>query len=170
MGYWKYIPGFDKYLVSTDGEVVSEHFGKFKTLKPCRHKHGYPMVSLQRPEGGVGNAVSRTVHEIVLTTFRGPKKPGQECRHLDGNEKNPNLSNLVWGTTFENAADRVRHGTATGGSLPGEKNPTSLLTDDAVRDIRSSPLTAVALGKKYNVHKTTVQLVRTGKTWRHVRD
>lgn len=32
-------------------------------------------------------------------------------RHLDGDESNPRLSNLVYGTPSQNNHDRVRHGT-----------------------------------------------------------
>lgn len=52
------------------------------------------------------------MHELVLTAHVGPCPPGMECRHLDGDEKNNALSNLVWGTPPEQALDRVRHGTA----------------------------------------------------------
>ncbi len=165
MGYWKYIPGFDKYMVSSDGEVVSLYFGKFKTLKPAHHRHGYPIVALRKSEG---RQMTKTVHELVLTAFKGEKKPGQECRHLDGNATNCRVDNLKWGTAQENADDRKRHGTARGGSSPGEKSVCSILTDEAVRDIRSSSELGIRLAFKYGVTTTTISAVRTRKTWRHI--
>lgn len=39
----------------------------------------------------------RSVGELVLETFVGPKPKGMKCIHLDGDLENNRLDNLVWG-------------------------------------------------------------------------
>lgn len=50
------------------------------------------------------------VHDLVLTTFAGPRPEGMECRHLDGDAHNNRIDNLKWGTHSENELDVVKHG------------------------------------------------------------
>lgn len=51
------------------------------------------------------------LHHIVLEAFVGPRPPGMQCRHLNGNSLDNRLENLQWGTAREDNYDRVRHGT-----------------------------------------------------------
>jgi hypothetical protein len=79
-----------------------------RILKPSRMKSGYFQV-----EGSSTGGKRRVnlVHRLVLLAFVGPPPEGRPvCRHLDGDPSNNRLSNLVWGTQLENAADRLRHG------------------------------------------------------------
>jgi NUMOD4 motif/HNH endonuclease len=48
------------------------------------------------------------VHRIVLTAFVGPSD--LEALHSDGNHANNALSNLRWGSSKDNARDRITHG------------------------------------------------------------
>lgn len=51
-------------------------------------------------------------HHLVLLAFEGKRPDGMdEIRHLDGNKLNNDLSNLAYGTTKQNAADRKIHQT-----------------------------------------------------------
>lgn len=52
--------------------------------------------------------------------------------------------------------------------LLGESHFAAKLTDSAVRDIRSSRLTGVALAAKYNVSPQLICDVRKRKIWKHV--
>jgi hypothetical protein len=60
----------------------------------------------------LGAPSSRTVriHQLVLLAFVGPKPPGMQTRHLDGDKTNNRLTNLVYGTPSENQRDNVRLG------------------------------------------------------------
>lgn len=61
-----------------------------------------------------GRKTKRSVHQLILLTFVGPRPEGpdgKEIRHLDGNPLNNALSNLAYGSQSENSHDRVRHGT-----------------------------------------------------------
>jgi hypothetical protein len=104
------IPGHPANLCGTDGSVWSRHShrgrglgDRWRRLRASPGHKGYLTVKV----GGK----TRRVHEIILLAFVGPKPPGLECRHLDGNPANCALSNLAWGTHLENEADKARHGT-----------------------------------------------------------
>ena len=49
----------------------------------------------------------------------------------------------------------------------GERNPRAKLTEEAVRDIRTSNWTGVELALKYGVSEVTIHRVRRNKSWRH---
>lgn len=101
------IPGWPRYWVSNDGQIVGR---RGRLLKPSFSKRGYAFVSLPRNGAFVNaQAIAVQVHKLVLLAFVGPKPEGMQCRHLDGNKVNNHISNLVWGTASENALDRIRH-------------------------------------------------------------
>ena len=98
---WKSVVGWEKYYeVSTEGRV--RRIGKNARPTPAACNE-YDSVSLNKP----GHQTLRTVHSLVLEAFVGPKPPGHEARHLNDNRADARLSNLAWGTTKENAEDRV---------------------------------------------------------------
>jgi hypothetical protein len=70
---------------------------------------GHLKVSLARG----GRSTTRYVHQLVLETFVGPRPPGFEGCHNNGNHLDNNLVNLRWDTASANRFDAVRHGTHT---------------------------------------------------------
>ncbi len=128
------IPDYPGYRVGTDCSVwsclgiggllhgaITSNWRR-KTLHVS--KQGYHAVRLRRQ--------TITVHTLMLSAFVGPKPPGHECRHLNGNRLDNRLDNLAWGTHAENISDSFRHGT----NGKGMKSHTPKLTDDEVREIR----------------------------------
>lgn len=97
---WVYVPGAEKYFVSTEGRVKRSDCA---TTKLTVGANGYDVVSLKL----AGNWTQRTVHSLVLESFVGPRPSGQEARHLNGNRADNRLENLSWGTAQANANDRV---------------------------------------------------------------
>ena len=96
--YWIQLPGFrvgGGWIIGTERRQLAQ--GK--------NKRGYKLVGIRR-----GSWIGIGVHRLVLLAFRGAPPPGMECRHLDGDPGNNQLSNLVWGTRKQNAADTIRHG------------------------------------------------------------
>lgn len=120
MEKWKTIPGWKgKYEVSDTGLVRSldtvvpdKRTGtrklKGRLLKQIKMDKGYLYVGMCAK-----NKVKLVaVHVLVLRAFVGPAPPGMVCRHFpDRNPQNNKLTNLQWGTLFENANDRKVHGT-----------------------------------------------------------
>lgn len=107
---WRPIPGFEGYYrVSSHGRVesVRRHGARGGLISVAIANTGYPTVSLFRD----GEHVMRQVHALIAAAFFGPRPPGMEVRHLDGNKLHCVVSNLAYGTRSENQRDRLRHGT-----------------------------------------------------------
>lgn len=116
---WLAVPGWEGYYEVSDlGRVRSvlrtltgssgiTRTYKGRMLRPKVDAGGYRVVCLTR--GGITRSYS--VHRLVAQTFLGPCPPGHEVRHLDGDPANAVLKNLSYGTSSENARDKLRHGT-----------------------------------------------------------
>lgn len=110
---WKPVPDFETvYEASDRGRVRSVRYidargrvRKSRLMEPIVHTNGYPCVRLTKAR----KRIRRSVHQLVLEAFVGPKPENQCARHLDGNPLNNQLSNLKWGTYSENAKDCVKH-------------------------------------------------------------
>jgi hypothetical protein len=106
---WRPIPGIEYYEVSDLGHVRSwrahNHWPIPHLLStPIRDR--YPKVTLWIG----GRITTRSVHGLVMLAFVGPRPPGMEVRHLDGDPTHSSLDNLVYGTGSENTKDVLRHG------------------------------------------------------------
>lgn len=72
-------------------------------LKGTPNTSGHLQVSLSGRK-------DRPIHTLVMEAFVGPRPEGLEVRHLDGEHRNNQLSNLAYGTHLENMQDGSRHG------------------------------------------------------------
>ena len=150
------------YLAHVSGEIRGR-FGR--VLKPWIAGAGYEYVAISQGPDGVRNS---TVHSLVCHAFHGPRPPGMQVAHNDGDPANNHASNLRWATPEENIADQRRHGTFNlmDRSRPGESNPRAKLTWADVEYIRSSDESAAILADRFGVGTTTIYSVRNGQTWR----
>lgn len=78
-----------------------------RILKQTCDRHGYLWVALCMQ----GRAHTKRVHRLVAETFHGAGQPGEEVRHLDGDQTNNRADNLAWGSHSVNMHDSVAHGT-----------------------------------------------------------
>lgn len=142
------------YEVSDTGLVRKN--GKLK--KPSLRQDGYLHVGIVEP-----GLKPRKVflHRLVLEAFVGPRPEGMQCRHIDGNPLNNNLSNLCWGTQAENEADKIKHGT----HMSGTKIPSSKLNAAQVVEIRRSNLTQRELARIYGVGQAQISRIKRGVHW-----
>lgn len=151
---WADIPGHDGYSASRDGKILTAS--------------GVVMKPMQTPSGHL-YVITRArkklwVHHAVLLAFVGPRPIGQECRHLDGNPRNNNASNLAWGTRTENMRDKAIHGT----ERHGEDKPNHRITAEQARAIRTDHRPSRAVGRDYGISHTAVLRIRRGDRWRTV--
>lgn len=157
---YKYVVGYPRYLVGSDGKVWSRRRGVWTQLKYKIDKFGYHRVTL--------NGDCYLVHRLVLEAFIGKCPPGMQCRHdPDPDKSNNNLLNLQWGTAKENAQDRIRHGS----QVKGERMWKAKMTEHMVHQIRADYKTKKnfsELGRKYNVRHSTIERIVRRKTWKHV--
>ena len=116
---WASVPGYEGfYEVSNYGDARSltrsVPYGKHKgaTYKGRELKQFVTNSYLSVKLAKAGVAKTLYVHDLVLLAFEG-RRPDfgsrGEIRHLDGDKFNNLLSNLKYGTTKENAADRKLH-------------------------------------------------------------
>lgn len=119
---WLPVPGYEGYYDVSDlgrvrslDRVVPHGRGAVKRLrgrllKPRFDSDGRQVVTLY----GDGKRLTVRVYVLVLEAFVGPRPPGFDCCHYDGDESNDRLSNLRWDTRSANRLDSVRHGTHQG--------------------------------------------------------
>lgn len=89
---------------------------------------------------------------------------GMHILHTCDNPLCVNPRHLSTGTNEDNVADMVgkrRH-------TYGERNPMSILTEEAILDIRSSNLNPDALASKYGVSRATINKVLARRSWTHL--
>lgn len=164
------IPGYPGYRVGDDGTVWTRRrkgcvpgvAGPWRPMKLFEQRSGHLFVSLSN--GVKGEEKWKRVHRLVLLAFVGPCPDGLQGRHLDGNPKNNNLSNLRYGTRLENAADAIRHGA----TARGERNGCAKLTREQVLDLRDDAddgMTCDQLAAKYGVTRTTANLAARRINW-----
>lgn len=174
---WRNVVGYEGfYSVSNHGRVRSEKRTILRSngvALPVRERimvlscgKDNPYLNLKLAK--CGDHVTRSVADLVLMAFIGPRPMGLESCHNDGNEKNNHASNLRWDTRGANARDRIRHGT----SPVGERNPCAVLTEETVRALRLRRLDGVfykQLGAEFGISPMTAQRAVVGTSWRHVR-
>lgn len=193
--YWVGIDGrvFSDIALPLPGDRVGEKRkadpARRAEIKPTRRASGYYVVSIDRRQW--------KVHVLVLTVWVGPRPPGMQCRHLDGNKSNNRLENLVWGTPKENGEDNVRLGVQPRGDRAGarlhperlargdrsgarlhpervprgERNGMAKLTATAVAEIRQRAGAGEAqrrLAREFGVSRPAISAVVKRETWRHV--
>ncbi|NKY60341.1 HNH endonuclease signature motif containing protein [Nocardia flavorosea] len=104
-------------------------------------------------------------HRVSWEIHNGqPVPPGMQVLHSCDNPLCVNPKHLSIGSNRDNVDDMVSKMRQT----YGERNPQSVLTDEAVRDIRSSSASDAALAVKYGVGKSCIADARYGRTWRHI--
>jgi DNA-directed RNA polymerase specialized sigma24 family protein len=160
------VPGFPRYRVSEFGVVQWASGDGWRPMSPSLDSRtGYYGVSLS----GRGRRKHFRVHDIVLLAFIGPRPPGMQCRHLNGQKADNRLSNLAWGTPKENAADRTRHGNMV--VRRGEQSAMSRLTEAQAMALRQSGWSGksgTVLAREFGVSKGTANRIVSGQDWSHL--
>jgi hypothetical protein len=112
---WRAVPGWEgMYEVSSHGRVRSldrittkGQRVKGKTLSSKVGPNGYPLIGLYR----ASQRTAKTVHQLVMEAFEGPRPEGLEVCHRNGDGSDNRKANLYYGTSSDNRRDRVAHGT-----------------------------------------------------------
>lgn len=102
-----------KFFISELGNIYSNHRGKgVKFRKPHRDPSGYLRIKLA--SGGETIRIHREVlrafdRDPTYITLKNNAIQLELCRHLDGDPLNNCLTNLKWGSPYENVQDALRH-------------------------------------------------------------
>lgn len=160
---WKEIPNSNgRYLVSDNGKVYS--CISQQELSPRIHS-GYHRYAIHPSRG---ERVDVFAHRLVLLAFEGPPPfEGAQVRHLNGDKLDNRLDNLRWGSSKEQAEDKIRLS-----EMPsGEVHHKSKLSESEVveaRKLYSNGESTSVLAEKYGVVRSTIASAIDGRTWGHL--
>jgi len=120
-------------------------------------------VMLRLVEGD-RRTTARIVAWLVADAFIGPRPEGNVCRHLNDDQWDNRVENLVWGTVAANWADARRNGKAP----VAERHGCAKLSAGQVRQIRSISKRGEArrLAQKFGVSEGIVSMIRHGHYWK----
>jgi hypothetical protein len=156
--FWKPVPEYSEYEVSSDGEVRCLDFlqkGYTKVLKQ-RLRDRYLSVALRKE--------AHSVHRLVAAAFLGPAN-GRQVNHIDGDRTNNRPSNLEYCTASENMKHCFRIGLQ---SNKGERHSQSKLSENDIRLIRASHEPQGALAKRFNVRQSQISRIKRYVAWSHI--
>ena len=116
--HWREIARSGGYLAISDlGRVRREKPGQGtwvgRIIKTNSH-HRYPIVFIR----GDSQAFIYKVAYLVLGAFVGSRPGGMECCHRNDIKKDSRLSNLHWGTSRQNRADRKKNSILGSAAMP----------------------------------------------------
>ncbi len=167
---WVPIAGHElDYAVSNMGRVKRTsrprsgptYPGKVLACRPNRF--GYRCVVLRKD----GENYWRTVHKLVCLAFLGPKPPGKEINHLDGDKLNSRLDNLEYCTSQANSLHRAR----VLKKCVGSENGGSKLTEADIPQIRArlaAGESQQSIANDYHVSQETVSRIHLRRNWAHI--
>ena len=161
-----------------DGKYEVSSLGKVKTARVLRHSLRYligrHLTQILNETGYMrvcitvgGKKRSMAVHSVVALGFIGPRPEGMNVNHKNGNKTDNRPENLEYTTPKQNTQHALRNGLLA----VGERQGSSKLTDDGVREIRrlhSLGESPTKTAKKFKVSKGCVEQVVYGTSWRHV--
>jgi HNH endonuclease len=165
------IPDWPGYRAGVDGSIWSclvtgktgAYSNKWRQRKQHNTKNGRKRLMIRTTDGAKKNM---SAHILVCLAFHGPRPPGTECCHNNGNSLDNRPDNLRWDTREANIADTVKHGVHK-----GTKNPNSTLDESVVGDVRlriSRGETQKSIAKSLGVSQMAISRINTRKHWGHV--
>jgi hypothetical protein len=136
-----------------------------------RHEGGCWEWQGARSDTGYGSFYdgrAYSTHRYSWLIHFGPVPAGLAVLHHCDNRACVRPDHLWVGTKSENSRDMAAKGRERVPFLRGERHGEAKLTDAAVRDIRTSDQSGLALAARYGVSPSLVSLVRRRKAWTHI--
>lgn len=161
MEKWKLIKDYPNYQVSTQGRVKNIKTGSILKGGTAGTTVKYRMVVLRNK----GKIKGKTIHRLVLETFKGPPEIGQEANHIDRNQLNNELNNLEWVTHKQN----VLHSRSNMGRK-GERHPAAKITDKQaieIKRLRKQGVKCKEIAQQYNTPIYTILNV-SSRSFKHL--
>ena len=173
---WKDIPNYEGiYQASTLGNIrslgftheinnqwgsTSVRYKKGRVLKHHINTPGYYSVQLCKDK------ITKRImtHRLIAITFLLNVENKREVNHKDSNRLNNNLDNLEWVTSKENTEHYIKLGRKR--TPLGMDTHNAVLTEEIVKEIFMSELSAEKLSKTLNINKGTIASVKQGINWK----
>lgn len=109
-----------------------------------------------------GTRQQRLAHRISYELANGSIPNGMEVCHKCDNPACINPDHLFAGTHADNMGDAAKKRRFPGSYLVGETNPSCRLSDQDIRDIRSSREKGIVLAHRYGVHHCHISRIKNG--------
>jgi HNH endonuclease/NUMOD4 motif len=128
---WRPVAGHAGYEISSDGRVrsVDRVITSMRKGGPVQARLNGRVLAVSTANSGyliamIGRA-RPYIHSLVLEAFVGPRPPGHQAAHGNGDRRDNRVGNLRWATRAENEADKANHGTRLTGARTsnGRKTP-----------------------------------------------
>lgn len=169
---FKKIPNYSLYQCSNLGRIKTFNWknqGIERIMKPALDGCGYLRTVLKRDSDG--KLCTIKVHRIVgITWIDNPNKYPQ-INHLNGVRSDNRVINLEWCTCSQN----IKHAyDFNNKSVLGEKNPSSIVTENEVLMIREKYSEWIKTQKrkdiadKYKISISALKSIIARRTWRHI--
>jgi hypothetical protein len=153
---------YSRYAATEDGKIFSLIKREPFEMKQFRDRDGYFRVTLQTKDSKKKQVI---VSRVMYEAFNGIIEDGLVVRHIDGDNSNNILSNLITGTVLENNHDKKIHGTQCMGKTHG----MAKISEEDVINIRKrigEPL--IVLSKEFGINKSMVSKIQLRQAWKHV--
>jgi hypothetical protein len=170
METWKKIKGFENYMVSDEGNILSLNYnktGSSKLLKKFKKPSGYLQTVLRN---GDGKSYHFGIHRLVALNFLDGSKDLQ-TNHKNGIKADNRLQNLELVTASENQLHAFKNGLKV--SLKGEEVKNSKLNKFQVQRMRltreiSPDLSYAKIAKMFNICEMHAYDIINRRKWAHV--
>lgn len=109
-----------------------------------------------------------SVYRFVCIKAHGQShEPKMEAAHECGNGHKLciNKRHLSWKTRRDNLNDMFKHGTKP----VGDRHPLRVLSEELVRELRSTDEPNVSFAKRHGLSYDTIYNAKVGNTWKHVK-
>ncbi len=142
------IRSLDRYKECNTEDGVLIRFYKGRILKPFKqNQYGHIAVQLGKSK--------KHIHQLVIRTFVGEPKEGQEVRHINGVPTDNRLENLEYGTRSENIQDSYMQGQAW--------KKLRLTEISAIKDLSKMGRKPKELAELYGVSTRTIHHIKKGE-------
>lgn len=153
---FKPIEGFEDYLLSNYGYVISNKYGKVRKLKNRINGPGYASVMLSQD----GKVKIFVTHQLVVKYFHPEGNHTQCINHIDGNKINNKIDNLEPCTYKYNINDAIKMNLRRNIEGLVEKRKVTIV------DKELNLISASSLLEASKILGTTVQAIYNGCTGR----
>ncbi len=153
---WSNILGYENYWVNQKGEVMGR---TGKILKPAISKKGY----LRLPFYTSDRVQTFSIHRLVALAFIPNPNNLPQVNHIDCNKQNNHVSNLEWCTDEENRIHKLANNLNI--TQQGTNHKLHKINEQAVEDIYFGKEKIAYYMNKYNISKSLVNGIRSGKNW-----
>ncbi len=161
------IRGYDDYLISCKGVIISLKNRKPREKRSRVNKRGYVQVGLHKDT----KIHAKYVHRLVAEAFIENPDNKEEVNHKNGIKTDNSIGNLEWMTKSENNQHAYDTGLRVHKGLRGEYNKTSKLKNNdiiKIMELIQKGFSDSEIAENYPVKKSSISSIRNGKSWTHI--